>query len=88
MATVLFVGLLIPTPLTQSYQTCHLTTTVTKAGVLPYNSLIKKTDPVFHTDIPPDWTGDTSGIDERAEAPIVLWFPLQRTVALDYKYHI
>jgi hypothetical protein len=47
-----------------------------------------KTDPFFHKDIPPDWTGDTSGIDERAEAPMVLWFPLQRTVALDYKYHI
>jgi hypothetical protein len=47
-----------------------------------------KTDPVFHTDIPPNWVGDTSGIDERPEAPIVLWFPLERTVALDYRYHI
>jgi hypothetical protein len=47
-----------------------------------------KKDPVFHTDIPPDWTGDTSSIDKRAEAPVVLWFPLQRTVALDYNYHI
>jgi hypothetical protein len=45
-------------------------------------------DPVFHTDIPPGWQGDTSGIDERPEAPMVLWFPLETSAALDYKQHI
>jgi hypothetical protein len=47
-----------------------------------------KDDPEFHTDMPPNWTGDTSGLDCRPDAPIVLWFPLDRAVALDYKQHI
>jgi hypothetical protein len=46
-----------------------------------------KDDPSFHTDIPPGWTGDTSGIDQRPNAPIALWFPLDSNIALDYKTH-
>jgi hypothetical protein len=44
-------------------------------------------DPVFHTDMPPNWTGDTSGLDSRPDAPLVFWFPLDRDVTLDYKQH-
>jgi hypothetical protein len=40
-----------------------------------------KGDPVFHADMPPNWTGDTSGIDCRPDDPMVLWFSLDRTVA-------
>jgi hypothetical protein len=49
-----------------------------------HNTTKWKDDPVFHTDIPPGWIGNTSGIDERHDAPMVLWFPLERAVALDY----
>jgi hypothetical protein len=46
------------------------------------NSKAKKwsDDPSFHTDIPPGWIGDTSGIDQIPNAPIALWFPLERAV--------
>jgi hypothetical protein len=44
-------------------------------------------DPVFHTDMPPNWTGDTSGLDSRPDAPLVFWFPLDRDVTLAYKQH-
>jgi hypothetical protein len=30
---------------------------------------------------------DTSGIDKRHDVPMVLWFSLERSVALDYKQH-
>jgi hypothetical protein len=35
-------------------------------------------DPVFHTDMPPNWIGDTSGLDCRPDAPLLFWFPLDR----------